>query len=52
LVALVAVAVTIVPTAAAKSGMVALPFRSVATDAEPRKVWPSPLPEGSQAVLP
>src|SRR5262245_16700913 len=52
LVGLVAVAVTIRPTAALNSGRSTWPFGSVVTDTPPRNVWPSPLPDGSQAVLP
>ena len=48
----VAVAVTTWPPAAGNSGIVALPLAFVATAVAPRKVCPSPLPEGSQAVLP
>ena len=50
--AFVAVAVTTWPPAAGNSGIVALPLAFVATAVAPRKFCPSPLPEGSQAVLP
>src|SRR5687767_6571644 len=50
----VAVAVIAEPaaTGAAKVGEnVALPLPSVVTSAKPRKLWPSPLPDTSQAGL-
>ena len=48
----VAVAVTISAGDVWRNGIVALPAPSVVTDVDPRKVCPSPFPDGSQAVFP
>ena len=49
---LMAVAVTMVPAAVAKSGIAALPFESVVTEVDPRNVCPSPFADGSHELLP
>src|SRR5436190_13144969 len=44
--------ITLWPLGTAKlTPKLALPKKSVATMVKPMKVWPSPLPEGSQAAL-